>query len=448
MKQGKGKVLTDVVGSNGRTVTLFLRKAINYFLATKEGMFLNSVENNAVKEAKMSKYLSVFVAFMLAVSVWFASTVACQGATEEPVKVIKFANIVPLSGGGAPWGVSASRAFRDSAAELGVFKVAGKNYQFAVIDYDSKYNAADALSALNRAVYSENILYGQVMGAGILGACLSLINRTGFFNISMFAAGKLLTNPNYFTNFRLMPSSDQILIAFYEDIYRDFKIKRVALLGPHDDMGKSDAEVLQMLHKEKPIGTELVGIEYYQRDITSFYPILTKLLALKPDMINTSASPTASMGLIAKQARELGFKGYFYNPSAPVEAKPVLDIAGASADGILVPRVWANPPKKVEDLANRYKAKYKEDMINTYPEVYAAIPWIALAMQKAGVVDDTKLISRTIADIKYPNHPYGEAEWCGEKYFGIKRQVAYPLPLSIMKNGKYEQVKVKSSFIE
>src|SRR5205807_2614260 len=59
----------------------------------------------------------------------------------------------------------------------------------------------------------------------------------------------------------------------------------------------------------KGLGFEVVADEYYERGTKDFYPILTKLLASKPDMLDVAAAPAGEGGLILKQARELGFKG-------------------------------------------------------------------------------------------------------------------------------------------
>jgi len=58
-------------------------------------------------------------------------------------------------------------------------------------------------------------------------------------------------------------------------------------------------------------GYQVVGKEFFeaQHDGLQSHPV--RMLAQKPDAISVMASPAGSVGLIVKQARELGFKGRF-----------------------------------------------------------------------------------------------------------------------------------------
>ena len=61
-------------------------------------------------------------------------------------------------------------------------------------------------------------------------------------------------------------------------------------------------------------GAQFVAEEYYERSAKDFGPALLRIIAQKRDLIETGGSPTGSIALIAKQARELGFQGYSLNP--------------------------------------------------------------------------------------------------------------------------------------
>lgn len=364
------------------------------------------------------------------------------------VTTIKMANIVPLSGPAAPWGIAAQRALRMGAEDVGIFIVAGKSYRWEIVDYDNKYLPNEALSALNRAIFTDNIRYGYIVGSGIHPPLLPLIRDNKFLDMAAIAAGKKFTNPENPTLFRIQASTDQLIMTFFEDIYRIYNTKRVAVIVPNDEMGKADWELLRQLHKERKVETQIVAEEFFERGMTDFYPVLRRMLAKNPDMIFTDAAPTGTVALIAKQARELGFTNIIYSPTAALEAKVLWDTAGKSSDKILVPRMWAKPPTKIyADLERRMVEKYKEPMLGVIPEVYPLVPWIAEAMKKANSVDVEKVVP-ALADTPYKDHPNGPAYWGGEKYFGIKRQIIYPLPLSITENGKWKEVLVKESVID
>ena len=380
--------------------------------------------------------------FALAVvlSVVAALSLAAPAHAQKPFKV---AAIVPVSGPAAPFGIGCVRALEMAAEDLGVFTVAGEKYKLEPVTYDTVYKPDQTVAALNRAVYNDGVKYGIIIGAGVHPPILPIIRETGFFDFAFAAAGKSVTNAENPTVFRIMASSDQLYHTFTASVYKKLGIKRVAYLGPNDDLGKYDSKALkEQIEKLKGQGAQFVGEEYYERGAKDFSPALLRLIAQKPDAIDTDGSPTGSIALIAKQARELGYKGYFVNSTAVLEAKQISDIAGAAGDNIVAYRIWGKPPTPLyTQLADRYRKKYNEEPAGTLWEAYAATRWLVQVLEKVGTFD-TKKVAAALAESKYPDHPFGPAQWGGEKTYGLKRQIVYPLPVSVLKSGKWEQIEV------
>jgi len=127
--------------------------------------------------------------------------------------------------------------------------------------------------------------------------------------------------------------------------------------------------------------------------MTDFYPGLKRMLTKKPDMICSDASPTGTVALIAKQARELGFTGPIYNPTGALEAKSLWETAGKGSDRVVVPRVWAKAPNKIyADLTRKWEEKFKEPLMALAPEIYPLLFWTVDAMKKANSVENAKVI--------------------------------------------------------
>jgi len=289
------------------------------------------------------------------------------------------------------------------------------------------------------------VKYGVIIGAGVHPPILPIIRETGFLDFAFAAAGKQVTNPENPTVFRIMASSDQLYQTYAVAIAEKLGAKRIAFLGPNDELGKNDAKAIKAeTEKMKAKGVSFVGDEYYERGARDFGPALLRLIAQKPDIIDTDGSPTGSIALIAKQARELGYNGYFVNTTAVLEAKAISDIAGKAGENIIALRIWANPPTKLySELAERHQKKYGEAAPGTLWETYGAARWLVDTITKAGTFD-TKQVANALAGSSYADHPFGPALWGGEKTYGIKRQIVIPIPASILKNGKWEPFDVKS----
>lgn len=360
-------------------------------------------------------------------------------------KPFKMGAIVPVSGPAAAFGLGVQRGMELAAEDVGVFSVGSDKYRIEVVTYDTVYDPGKTVAALNRAVYNDGVKYGIIIGAGVHPPILPIIRETGFLDFAFAAAGRQVTNAENPTVFRIMASSDQLYQTHLQPIIEKLNVKRVAFLGPNDELGKNDGRVVKtQVEAMKAKGVQFVGEEYYERGAKDFGPALLRLIAQKPDMIETDGSPTGSIALIAKQARELGFQGYFLNSTAVLEAKAISDIAGKAGDNIIALRIWAKPPTQLySQLAERHQKKWGEAAPGTLWEAYAAARWVANVIQKTGTFD-TKKVAEALAQSTYPEHPFGTASWGGEKHYGAKRQIVIPIPASILKDGKWEQFDVRS----
>ena len=376
---------------------------------------------------------------------------ACMALTTSTMaqESFKIGNLSPLSGPAAAFGIGINRGIELAAEDVGTFQVAGKPYKLEVVPYDTSLDPGKTVAALNRAVLNDNVKYGFILGAAVHGAVLPIIRQNGFFDIFMGAAGKEVTNAENPTVFRFMASSDQLYYTFTPEIYKKLNIKRVAFMGPNNDLGRSDVKVLkEIAARLKGQGVEFVGEELVELNAKDFQASLLRLLAKNPDVIDTNASPTGTVGLIAKQARELGYKGYFISSTAVLEAKALVNVAGKGADNIVAYRIWSAAPTKLYDqIAERHMAKYKEATLGTVWEAYAATRWVVEAVQKAGTFD-TKKVAEQLANSTFQFHPYGPASWGGDKTYGAKRQIQTPLPASIIKDGVWTPLDVRMGTLE
>lgn len=388
----------------------------------------------------------MFRSFIAAAVVSTASLAALPATAQEAFKI---GNLSPLSGPAAAFGIGINRGIELAAEDVGTFTVAGKQYKVELAPYDTSLDPGKTVAALNRAVLNDNVRYGFILGAAVHGAVLPIVRQTGFFDIFMGAAGREITNAENPTVFRFMASSDQLYYTFTPEIYRKLGIKRVAFLGPNNDLGRSDVRTLKdVAARLKGEGVEFVGEELVEINAKDFQAALLRLLARNPDAIDTNASPTGTVGLIAKQARELGYKGHFISSTAVLEAKALVSIAGAGADNIVAYRIWSNPPTKLyQEIAERHEKKYKEATLGTVWEAYAATRWVVEAVVKAGTFD-TKRVAEQLAGSTFQFHPYGPATWGGTKSHGARRQIQTPLPASIIKGGKWEPLDVRMGTLE
>jgi branched-chain amino acid transport system substrate-binding protein len=347
--------------------------------------------------------------------------------------VIKFGISTPLSGPAAPWGIPHKNAteliFEETNAQGGL-DVNGKKYKLQIIAYDHKYVIAEGVATVNRLIAKDNVKFISILGGAVAKANEEAVNEAGILDLPLAYAEGLVSpkNPLTFHSFPAPPET----ATFWKWIKEHApEIKSIATIAPNDDTGWWSIKV-ETNFVEK-LGYQVVAKEFFERSVTDFNPVLLRVLAQKPDIISVNASPAGSVGLIIKQARELGFKGRFIH-IGQVDTSVVSNIAGkANVEGMWVHGFVQSPlPEKVKAWQARYTEKYGEWNATSIDFANPGLAFIA-AVKKAQSLDPKK-IGEALHTVEFENL-WGKAHFGGKDYYGIANQIIYSMPFSEVKDG-------------
>ncbi len=355
-------------------------------------------------------------------------------------KTLEIGVLGPLSGGAASYGVELVRGAEMRADEInkaGGLKVGGDVYKIKLVTYDHKASAADAATAASKLIFQDKVKY--IIGNAVGATCNAVQTVTEpqkvLFAFVCWGTNNLGPDKPY--SFRSMLSQWEAAEPFYRWVKEKHpNIKKVAVLSPNDTSGlDTNTAVVKAV---KGLGLEMVADETYERGTKDFYPILNKILAKKPDMLDVAASPPGEAGLILKQAHELGFKGA-KGWTAGTNPASLVNIAGQEA----AERVWSPININVKsDFVDAKVRKFGEEYEKRYKEVpgviavanYAAFDVFTKAMQEAGSVETDKVLAALTS------RPYdtvwGRLVIGAKETYGIDRQFLYPLVISEIRSGK------------
>ena len=369
-----------------------------------------------------------------------AAALAAAGAVQADDKTLTIGLLGPLSGGAASYGVELMRGAELRVEEInkaGGLKVGADAYRIKLVSYDHKAQAADTATATNKLIFQDKVKYiiGNAVGATCNAAQTITEPNKVMFAFVCWGTNNLAPEKPY--SFRSMLSQWELTEPFYRWVKENHpKIKRVAAISPNDTSGKdTNTAVVKAL---KALGFEVAADEYYERGTKDFYPVLTKILAQKPDMIDVAAAPPGEAGLILKQAMELGFKGA-KGWTAGINPFTIISVAGPeAAEGVWSP---ANINVKGDHVSAAVR-KFGETYEKRYGEVpgaiavanYAAFDVFTQAMEKAGSVDTDKVLA--VLTKEQFQTVWGPLAIGGKETYGIDRQFLYPLVISEVRQGK------------
>jgi branched-chain amino acid transport system substrate-binding protein len=213
--------------------------------------------------------------------------------------------------------------------------------------------------------------------------------------------------------------------------------KSIVVFNPDNEMGHMTADLNRILAKAS--GIELLDIVYVPEGTKDFYPMLTKVMALKPDAINASRTPPGDFALIQKQAYELGYKGVFIADHGS-DTTMVLNVAGPEAAEGLVQSGTADYigfafTPQMREMGQRYLDKYgTQDAWSL--EYYNDVLYIKQGTEAAGSVDTTKVVEAWRNPEFTMEGLYGTVSWVGKEFYGVNSILSTPLPINQIKNGK------------
>jgi branched-chain amino acid transport system substrate-binding protein len=368
--------------------------------------------------------------------------------------VFKFAHLGPFSGPAAGWGLHVKRGLVyaiDDFNKKGGLLVGGKRYQIEYVGYDNKYQTQETVSALNKAIFGDKVQYVTVQGQHCAVVAVPICEANKILHLANASGGAEITNAKNFYTFRTLVAPNSLgSILYYPEVMKDFGVKKIALVNPDDEGGYSTSNAIKNVVKQLSPAPDLVADEYYVRGTPDFTPIILRVLAKKPDLIDLGISGPGDAGLFLKQAGEAGYTGLTMNSASLVLPEVLWQTAGKSAKGHFVIAFAESPTPEYEALEKRYVAEFGPPASIIAPFSYDTVKALFMAIEKANTFD-TRTVTETLGNMKW-NGVYGPSRWMGKEKilgFGINRSYCVPTPMSrVIEGGRLEKWKSKSLPLE
>ncbi len=390
------------------------------------------------------------------------AAVAALSISGAPVEVqaaegagkIMVAYIGPLTGPAAPWGLGTTRGgkhFLDEANAKGGVRVGGRTMTFDFVTYDHGLDPAKAVELAKRAISGDKASLLVLQTGLCVAPVLPIATENKIANFHITAGSKFMS-PSFAYSTRMCVASTWGEAAALKYAKDNLKYRNVITVLADDDAGR-DA-FTEIKDAAEMADVKILGSEYYVRGTKDFYPILSRVLAKKPDMISYGSSSPGDCYLIMKQAYELGFKG-LVTGSAPLDVAQMKKmVPEKTLNNVLL--VCPGTPDVAEYTTPEEK-EFKRVMIERYGKdgklfdttmenFWSECAWASIylqAIQKADSTDAAK-ITRAIEGGRFPvlGRTY---RFVGKKQYGFDRQILVDVPVMRVVDGVPKVVGVYKS---
>jgi len=336
------------------------------------------------------------VKHILATSAMFAIGLA---GTTVSAQTLKIGLIGPMTGPGAAWGFAAQGSMQSLANEhnaKGGLDVGSKKFKVQIETCDDQYKASEALACYQR-LKRDDVKYVVIQTSAPTMALKQLVEDDKIIALTTSYTPAAIDDKTKFL-FRAYSTATDFMPPYAAWMKANLKERRLVLLNPNDETGWAQSKTTEKLFKENTF--DVVASELYERSAKDFAPLLTKVLALKPEVIDLGASSPATAGLIVRQAREAGFKGRFVQTGGAGWLEVVAAAGKEAAEGMVNLLYVDHSHPAFQRLAADYKRQYSgqtpNDMIGVY---YDATSVLLAAIKKAGDVNDTTKVAASFQSV-------------------------------------------------
>jgi branched-chain amino acid transport system substrate-binding protein len=311
---------------------------------------------------------------------------ACTGENKEG-KTLKIGITTPTTGPaaekGAPMGDANLDAIKYINEELGGVK----GYMIEVVWLDSKYDAAQTVTNINRFMDEKCLLFGT-SSSKEMTAVMGIANQAEFPGLVCFNAPNLHRPPQHIYGQTPDYGDDWTAFATYymKNVWKGTGKPKMALHLLNNSTGYGARDAAKAAADN--LGIEIIAIEEHAATTQSETESLTRIKAKNPDVLYISSTP-APTALIIKNAYELGmYPGVTIGVCHAAMTKSLVDLAGADivegVYGVFPTASWGeNVPGMAKLVAYAEKLHPKDVGNMDYITAWAQSLVIAEILKKA-----------------------------------------------------------------
>jgi branched-chain amino acid transport system substrate-binding protein len=362
---------------------------------------------------------------------------ACTSEEGGGPTSIKMGLTTPLSGDAAAWGIAQLRAVELLADEYnadgGIYiEAAGEKLLVEVIAYDDKYTPSETAICATRLIEQDEVNFIHNMGEEMATTVAPMAKAAGI--IQWGTSWELSDpNPDFPLSFSDLMRNQEMygaLIAFFHEQHPE--VTKIGSWALNNSGGLSEHSIIEASAGD--YGMDVVFWDVFDWGTTDFTPLILTALDAGVEAFFSSSPPPDSVGNFIKQARDLGFDGYFCVTAS--ETYYIAEIAGVeNAEGLMsIAEIGEPIPAAAQKYADAYLEKYGPPL-----STMCLIPWLQGSQPLFQAIERTQSLDAEVIAEELRTGTFdtvgGTCWFGGADFYGIANQIQMPMPLSICTNG-------------
>jgi len=367
-------------------------------------------------------------------------------ATGEPVgDPIHIGFLAALSGPDAGWGLpglTGNQIFIDRVNAEGGLLVGNERRPLKMFAFDDEATGSKALQGAKQLVLQNDVKFISAIGGNPADATHPFLSKKKVIYASLISTDIKPDRPYLIAGGDVTPRID-MLRPFYHRFVNPH-LKRWAVISQDDTIGLTSQawEVGSALAD----GWDVVYDEHYALETTDFAPVVTAMLATKPDVVSLNLSYPTFVVQIIEQLFLQGFKGHvsanYLDTESILQKVPPEYIEGAVDSFPLFDDSWWGTPSWQHDFISEWNVRYGPGAPEDVHREITGIDWDHVITLKvwaegvtlAGTVEPDQVLETMRAQDSIPSI-LGPATMRGKDMWGIDNMISPPIPINEVRGG-------------
>jgi len=392
-----------------------------------------------------------FVRTSAAIGVAAATVTGLPRFAASAEKTVKVGFLAPLTGEVAGWGLPGRDGcliWADWVNAAGGIKVGADSYKVEIVSYDDEYAPDKALLGGKKLVLEDGVKIVLMLGGDPWPGVQPFMNEQKMLCTTLLPSDLSPDTPYLLAPCEVHPIYNVTGVEWLAANHPE--AKTAAIVAQQDALGLPSVATYRAAFEAS--GIKVVHEKFFDIATTDFAPIVTAMLATKPDIICFDTAYPDYVNLLCEQAFHQGFKGKIVSCTMDNYPQIIEKTSKEFMEGVIFQFPdFDDPALEGTGInfknANAFFAEYNKRFPGTWTAVsweYASILelWKA-AVEKAGSVEPLAALEAMKAGGRAP-HIFGDAQWWGKDLFGIDNALVGNWPVVRITDGKAKIVEYRS----
>ena len=360
-------------------------------------------------------------------------------------KTIKIGFLAPLTGDVAAWGkpgLDGCLIWGDWVNAAGGLKIGGESYKVEFVAYDNEYDPGKARTGATKLIKEDGVKFIMMLGGDTWPGVQRVAEKEGMLFSTLLPSDLTPETTTLLAPCEVHPIYNVTGVEWLAENKPD--LKSAVVCAQDDALGKPS--VATYLAAFEAAGIDVIDDAlFFDPATTDFAPVMTKLLAQKPDILCLDTCYADYVHPLCEQAFQQGFKGQIISCTADFYPKIIEKTSKEFMEGFVFQFPDFDDPA-LNDAAVNFQRP--NDFYAEYAKRYGESEWGAVSWEYASIMDlwadaAAKAGSAEPADVLTAmkaggtgKHAFGDAKWWGKELFGIDNALVGNWPVVAIENGK------------